>query len=112
MVSTTRPKLGVALLALSLAAASASYFLSWRSGCLFDPKVGTGAPAAAEPFSVAAWSVGIAALALFSAAIPLGWRRSGAAVAASALFALVLGGPVIIGLVWAGESAGVASCAP
>ena len=112
MVHRRHPLLGLALLGAALSSAGLCYYLSWRAGCLFDAKVGTGSFAASSQFSLGAWLAALLSLFLSIAAVPVGLRRSGAVWAGSALFVTVLAVPLLIGLVWAGESAGVSRCAP
>jgi len=112
MVHRRHPLIGLALLGAALSSAGLCYYLSWRAGCLFDGKVGNGSYASSSPFSHGAWLAALLSLLLSITAVPIGLRRSAAVWAGSALFVTVLAVPLLIGLVWAGETAGVSRCAP
>jgi hypothetical protein len=112
MATSKQAHTGLALLAAGLAAAALCYYLSWRAGCTFDSKTGLGSFAESKPFSLGAWVSAAVSLLLLAAAVPVGWHRSWAALAGSVLFFIVLGGPLLVALLWAGETAGVSSCAP
>ena len=112
MQLTRRRSLGIACLVAAAGLAAFAYRLSWRAGCAFDGKTGTGSLEVADPLLTASWWAVGAALLLFVSAVPVGWARSRESAAAIAVVGLVVAAPLLFLLMWLAETGGVQTCAP
>ena len=108
----SRRVIGVLLLLAAFALTIIAYHFSWKSGCLFDWKQGTGDYRTADEASTKAFLAVCAALLLVVAAVPLIWRPTIWALLGSLLFFGVLGGPMATLLLGAAGNSGTQSCKP
>ena len=111
-MSTARKVIGWALLAATVALMAIAYYLSWRSGCLFDWKQGTGDYQPADKASQWAFVLACAGLLSLIIALPLIWRPTVPALLGSLLFFGITAGPLSMLMLASAGTSGTQSCEP
>jgi hypothetical protein len=111
-MSKARKATGWTLLAAAFALTAIAYYLSWRSGCLFDWKQGTGDYQSADKASLRAFVAACAGLLSLVLAVPLIWQPTVPAVLGSLLFFGIIAGPLSMLMLASASTSGTRSCEP